>query len=105
MARWYQEAKGEIDRGQIDTECFGELIEAYPNLVEAFTGSVDENKRWIIGPCTVMLFYEGGKLKFCLSPKYTNRVAFGSISDPMHPWDSIEQMIEKGSLEWKARSK
>ena len=105
MARWFDEAKTEAAKGQVDSDLFGDLIEVCPSLVEAFTGTVDESKRWVVGPCTVMIFYEAGKLKFCLSPKFTNKVAFGVIDDPVHPWDGIEKAIENGKLEWKGRSK
>jgi len=104
MAIWKDQVFSNPDRGNIDENLWGEMVLEYPNLIEAFTGIVDEDKRWKMGPSTLMLFVEGGKLKFCLSPKYTASICFGVVPDPTRAFDSIESELQKGHYEWKPRS-
>jgi len=105
MGVWRDQVFNNPDRGTVDESLWSDLILEWPNLIEAFTGTVDADKRWLMGPCTVMLFVEGGKLKFCLSPKYTSRICFGVVTDPSKPFDSIESELTLGHYEWKARGK
>lgn len=91
--------------GVVDEVLWGDLILELPNLIDAFTGVLDADGRWKHGPATIMLFCEGGKLKFCLSPKFSQSVAFGVVPDPDKPFHSIEQELALGHFEWKNRSR
>jgi len=105
MGVWSNQMKGQTTAGKVDEELWGDLILEIPEVIDAFTGSVDADGRWKRGPCTVMMFVEGSKLKFCLSPKFSSSVAFGVIPDPDKPFHSMEAELNLGHFEWKHRTK
>lgn len=75
----------------------------FPNLLAALQGDPAEGKTWKVPPATLMLFIEGGRLKFCLSPKHGTRVCFGVVKRPDATVASIEQALADNEFEWKIR--
>lgn len=104
MSSWKDQYLSAGSRGVVDENLWGEIILEIPTLVEAMTGSVDDKGSWVMGPATLMMFVEGGKLKFCLSPKYTAKVCFGPVDDVERPFLAIEKALQDGRCEWKARA-
>lgn len=83
-----------------------ELREQWPALAAVMEGIYSpDGKQCELPPCTVQLFCELGKLKFCLSPKTGNRIAFGSVSDPSKGMDGLERALQDGHFEWKNRGR
>lgn len=89
--------------GQLSSPNIVALREDYPNLTEALLGAKGPDGKIAIWPSTLMLFLEGDVLKFCLSPKVGDKVAFGTILDPSKGLLGIEQALESGKFEWKKR--
>jgi hypothetical protein len=82
----------------------------FPNLWAVLTGIDGDGASLATGapaaaspPSTVMVFVEGGRLKWCASPKSGPRVAFGTIPEPMQGFWSIEAELKAGHFEWKVR--
>jgi hypothetical protein len=74
----------------------------YPTLAEVFEGSAPGTKENPAAPsCSVILFLEGSQLKFCLSPKVGNRIAFGCIGQPLEALECLESELLAGHFEWK----
>lgn len=81
-----------------------EFAKRFPNLCELFQGSFSEEERvWKIYPCTLTIFVEGGRLKFCVHPRHGTQVAFGSCQDGTGGFSEIEQSLDLGHFEWKNR--
>lgn len=86
-------------------EDFAFLAEDYPATAWALAGRPKDHEAGAESPATIMLFFDSGKLKFCISPKVGLGVAFGSIDDPTQPMASIERAIANGKYEWKNRKR
>jgi hypothetical protein len=81
-----------------------DLRHAYP-LVAGCLGGITGPTPADSLPCsTIMVFLDGGKVKFCLSPSEGPQIAFGCVGDPVLLWESIEDALRAGDVEWKARS-
>lgn len=84
---------------------FAGLVEEYPAVAWALAGRPPGHAEGAEYPATLMVFFDGGKLKYCLSPKIGQSVAFGTIEDPTQPMASIEASIREGKYEWKTRKR
>jgi len=74
----------------------------FPNLSELFGGLFDEEGRvWKIYPCTMTIFFEASRMKYCVHPRHGCRVAFGSGQDGLGGFAELEQSLELGHFEWK----
>jgi len=79
------------------------ISDEFPSLVEALVGIRGEDKLWELPPCTIMIFLEGDRVKFCLNPKSGPRVAFGTVDDLSKGLSALEKSLSEGNYEWKAR--
>ena len=79
--------------------------EAFPALAEALEGIPTQDGLTGVPPCTVMVFLESPRLKFCLSPQSGDRVAFGVLDEPERGLASLNNAIAEGRFEWKRRGK
>lgn len=77
------------------------LKEEYPELAAALKGTKNVEGQIVLPPCTLMLFLDGDRLGFCLSPKAGSRVAFGSVPDPAKGLAGVESELAAGHFEWK----
>jgi len=84
-----------------DTPFVTELRGEYPELIQAMRGTKNVDGQCVLPPCTLMIFLEGDRMGFCLSPKNGTRVAFGTVSDPAKGLQSVEAEIAAGHFEWK----
>lgn len=87
-----------------------EFQKEFPNLYSLLTGIDGDGAGQASGakdkgfpPATLMLFVEGGAMKWCASPKSGPRVAFGTIPEPLKGFWSIEDELAAGHFEWKVR--
>lgn len=88
------------NRSTVDPEFRGE----YPALADVFGGCDQDAAVGKTIPCaTINLFWEGGRLKFCIIPKGYNQVAFGTVGDPSKGFAAIEAAIQAGHFEWKRK--
>lgn len=93
-------ASGASSNGE-DTPFLAALRDEYPELAAALRGTKNVEGQCLIPPCTLMLFLDGERIGFCLSPKAGSRVAFGSLPDPSKGLAGIEAEIAAGHFEWK----
>lgn len=77
----------------------------FPELCDAMLGAKDPDGKQAIPPVTLMLFVEGDKVKFCLSPKYGDKIAFGTLVGAEKGLSGVEQAIKAGQFEWKKRGR
>lgn len=84
-----------------DTPFLAALREEYPELATCLRGTKNVDGQCVLPPCTLMLFLDGDRIGFCLSPKAGTRVAFGSLSDPSKGLAGVESEIAAGHFEWK----
>lgn len=83
-----------------------EFRQEYPTLASVFEGvQGDGNGTPGVSAATISLFWEGGILKFCINPKIGNRVAFGSVRDPVKGLAALEAALCQGQFEWKISRK
>jgi len=80
-----------------------EFRESYPVLSEALGGSPAAEGMTEMYPHTLMIFVEGGRLKYCLSCSQAQAVGFGCIQDPAKALESIEQDLEQDKIDWRQR--
>lgn len=79
-----------------------EFVSEYPSCAAVLAGIwSDDGKECQVPPASIIVFAEGGKLKFCISPKVGNMVAFGTCEDSSKGLGAIEAAIEGCHFEWK----
>lgn len=103
MSKFAESFRSHTTPGAAESQAVAELRDECPELASILGGSRNSMGGWEVPPCTVMLFVEGDRLKFCLSPQTGNRVAFGVLKDPTKGLLSLEEELVKGAYEWKAR--
>lgn len=103
MSKYLDAVTARDGNGSLEHTDLAEFGESWPELTQAMVGVKGPDGKWLVGPATVMLFLEGGKMKFCLSPKYSSRICFGCVVDPSRALDSIEVALATEKCEWKAR--
>lgn len=79
------------------------LREEFPELVKALQGCKNLDGQCVMPPCTLMIFLEGDRLGFCISPKTGTKVAFGTVPDPSKGLAGIEHELAEGHFEWKQK--
>jgi hypothetical protein len=78
------------------------FVEKFPTLSEILQGSPAEGEGTFPVPAaSIVIFSEGGMVKFCITPRIGNRVAFGVWKDPEDGLDALERILERGDFEWK----
>jgi hypothetical protein len=83
-----------------------EFEQEFPMVSNVFAGEYDaDGKTCIVPSASIVLFAEAGKLKFCITPRVGNRVAFGTCDDPVKGLASVEQALARGNYEWKSKGK
>lgn len=82
---------------------FAFLAEDHPALAWALAGRPKDHPEGFAPPATFMLFFDSGRLKFCLSPKFGTDVLFGVVSDPTAILANVEASLREGKFEWKTR--
>lgn len=75
----------------------------YPDLAEVMAGVDGSNGDAAILPHTLMLFWEGDRMKFCLNRSGSASVCFGCVPDPCKALESVDQELREGRFEWKKR--
>lgn len=80
-----------------------EFRESYPAIAEVMGGVEAENGSAAILPHTLMLFWEGDRMKFCLNRSGSPTVCFGCVPDPLQALESIDKELREGRFEWKKR--
>jgi|SRR6516162_6572418 hypothetical protein len=80
----------------------GPFRDKYPALALCMGGILDEEgARVRLSAASVTLFWEGEQLKFAVSPRFDNKVAFGTVADPLQALASIDRAISEGQIGWK----
>lgn len=78
------------------------MSDQWPALCAVLAGvRTADGLKWELSPCTISLFADCGKLKFCISPKEGLKVAFGTIDRVSDGLDGLEHALEQGHYEWK----
>lgn len=80
-----------------------EFREELPALAEFMGGADALGDSPAIMPHGLNLFWEGGKMKFCLSRRNYPNCCFGCVPDPVKALQSVEGELQAGRFEWKAR--
>lgn len=105
MSTYLDQVKIRDGDGVLEDSILADHVEQWPNLCQALGGIKQDDGKWQVGPATLMIFLEGGIMKFCLSPKYFPKVCFGVVSDPTMVLDSVEHALTTGKCEWKLRGR
>jgi hypothetical protein len=84
-------------------EDFAALAESYPAIAWLLAGRSKEHAAGEMSACSIILFFDSGKLKFCATPRHGVECAFGSVTNVGDVLGSIEAFIVEGKLEWKTK--
>lgn len=99
---WRESLNGHSTGGALPLE----FSEAYPALSSILQGMPETTSgRVAVPPATVSIFADGGKLKFCISPKKGPSVAFGCLADPCKGLDDLELQLSQHRFEWRKGSR
>lgn len=101
MSKLIQSYSTSTAAGGDDTPFLAALREEYPELAQALRGTKNVEGGCVLPPCTLMLFLDGDRVGFCLSPKAGTRVAFGSLPDASKGLAGVEAELAAGHFEWK----
>ncbi len=85
--------------------CLEDLASAFPMVASCLGGISGPTPEESLPSSTIMVFVDGGRVKFCLSPSEGPDVAFGVVHDPVLIWESISAELIEGNVEWKRRSR
>lgn len=73
----------------------------FPTIAEALAGSDESVKASDrVPPLTLMIFIKEGKMRFSLSGRDFPRAFYGSVGDPQHVLESIEDALVNDQGEW-----
>jgi hypothetical protein len=76
----------------------------WPNVADALFGvSNAEDAANSLPSCSIIMFVEGDRLKFCLTPQGKEQVAFGTISRPTDGFDGLEAALAAGDFAWRSK--
>jgi len=75
--------------------------EAFPELTAVLLGSFDASGKCTFSASTVSLFWDTGRLKYCIQPKSGTKVAFGSCERPERGLEAVEASLAAGWFEWR----
>ena len=79
---------------------------AFPNLALVLCGLPSAGGGVPSIPrASLTLFEEGGKVKFVISPKIGQEVAFGTLTEPETGFQGLEWELAEGRYEWKRGSR
>jgi len=73
----------------------------FPSIAELFDGLQDDDNKWKFGPATIMFWMECGVMHVCCKPKFTTKVLFTTVPDPLMVFESLQDQLSKGHYEWK----
>lgn len=80
------------------------IRERWPNLADALFGvSCADDASASFPSCSIIMFVEGDRLKFCLTPQGKDRVAFGTFSAPLDGFSGLEAALAAGDFAWRAK--
>lgn len=81
-----------------------DIRKCWPNLADCLFGvpSADGGEP-LMPSCSIVMFIEGDRLKYCLTPQGSTHVAFGTISAPMEGFNGLEASLERGDYAWRAK--
>jgi len=94
----YREALDGSTGMSADLEAFAS---EFPNVWSVFRGRPFTQEDPGRPPASILIFAEGGRLKFCVKPKHGGLVAFGTVQDPSQGLLGVDKAIADGHLEWK----
>lgn len=80
-----------------------EFLSKFPILSEALAGVYDSSGKCKMSKATLMIFLDGGRLKFCISPQGSPRVAFGMLPGVFPSFQTVEDELKAGKFEWKSK--
>jgi len=95
----YRQATAGLTGMSADLEAFAS---EFPHVWDIFRGSPVTPDNPGRPPATILIFAEGGRLKFCIKPKWGGHVAFGTVQDASQGLLGVDTAIRDGHLEWKA---
>lgn len=82
------------------------LAATHPILASILAGREKGHPAGAMPTTSVLIFLDGGRIKFCLHPVESQKVAFGCITDPSDLLTSFEAEVTAGNYEWrKSRSR
>jgi hypothetical protein len=80
------------------------LRDRFPLIGQILAGISGASVADSVPPATIMVFLEGGRVKFAVAPKWGNAVAFGTCpEDCQDVGEGIERVLKAGGLEWRPR--
>jgi hypothetical protein len=79
------------------------LKEEMPELIAAMLGSFTIEGTCVMPPCSLILFLEGDRMGWCLTPRQGSKCAFGTLPDPSKGLAGVEAEMEAGHFEWKQK--
>lgn len=83
-----------------------EFRESFPTVSSVLEGKPETSHGQVaIPPATISIFADGGKVKFCISPKKGPSVAFGCLGDPSKGLDDLEIQLAQNRFEWRKGSR
>jgi hypothetical protein len=80
-----------------------EFRDEYPELAMMMGGADPVDGQPAILPHSLILFWEGTRLKFCLSNKRLPNCCFGTVGDASKGLYGVEKALVDGDFEWKPR--
>lgn len=81
-----------------------DMRKRWPTVADALFGvTIAGNASASFPSCSIILFVEGDRLKYCLTPQGKDRVAFGTISTPLDGLDGLESSLAAGDFAWRAK--
>jgi hypothetical protein len=96
------EASSSMSPGASELEL--RMRSAWPNLADALFGVIGVVDQSVALPsCSIILFVEGDRLKYCLTPQGSDKVAFGTISEPLEGFSGLESSLAAGDFAWRAK--
>jgi len=103
MSKFFHEHSKTVQaRGALEAVPDG-FREEFPILADAMGGKAAVDGEAAFLPHSLILWFDGARLKFCLSRKGLANVCFGTVEDASRGLQGVEKAILDEHFEWKAR--
>lgn len=104
MSRFRQSFSGSFDSNGGPSELERLMREKWPTLADVLFGAPAANEgEHSLPSCSIIVFVEGDRLKFCLTPQGLDKVAFGTISEPLEGFSGLERALDAGDFAWRSK--
>lgn len=101
MATWKDGAFGLEDGDAEMPTGMDQMFQGFPELASFFLGEFDEKGQVKVGPGSISMWCDEGRLKVCLKLKLHAKVGFTTLKEPSKAFHELERLLSGNDIDWR----